>query len=314
MCYLGGMTSAIPARVRRLASARALARESGNYVEADALRDELVELGWQVLDTSEGFELIELPTFERVNLASLKEVWSDPPTKRVSVLVSYEGYPSDLARFILGMGRHHDLAEVEILVVDPDSSDGDVVAEITRDIPSCRAIHLSSDPGWAAIRNACIRAASGDAIVLADLSIEPTGDMLTPLLSSLEKPDVAVTGPIGIVTVDLREWEEAATPTCDAIEGYLMAAKRDLFREAGPLDERFTWYRNADLAFSMQLREVAGGSAIITEIPFKRHEHRGYSRYPDEAERDRQSRRNYNLFLDRWRDAKHLLTGAPSKG
>ena len=47
----------VPARVRELADARAQARADGDYGEADALREQLHELGWEVRDSAEGPEL-----------------------------------------------------------------------------------------------------------------------------------------------------------------------------------------------------------------------------------------------------------------
>jgi cysteinyl-tRNA synthetase len=48
---------AIPARVEELAAARERARQDGDYVEADAVRDQLRELGWEVRDGAQGPEL-----------------------------------------------------------------------------------------------------------------------------------------------------------------------------------------------------------------------------------------------------------------
>jgi len=46
-----------PAKVTRLAEARAEARAAADWARADALRDEIAALGWQVMDTREGSEL-----------------------------------------------------------------------------------------------------------------------------------------------------------------------------------------------------------------------------------------------------------------
>jgi cysteinyl-tRNA synthetase len=47
-----------PAEVRQLAEDRLFARQTGNFDEADRLRDEIESLGWEVQDVSEGFRLI----------------------------------------------------------------------------------------------------------------------------------------------------------------------------------------------------------------------------------------------------------------
>ena len=46
-----------PEEVRRLVAERAEARASGNYEEADRLRDRVRELGWEVMDALEGTTL-----------------------------------------------------------------------------------------------------------------------------------------------------------------------------------------------------------------------------------------------------------------
>ena len=69
-----------------------------------------------------------------------------------------------------------------------------------------------------------------------------------PLEAALADPDVGIAGPFGIVTHDLREFEDAAGPgDCDAIEGYCMAMRRELLTEVGLFDEKFRWYRMADI-------------------------------------------------------------------
>jgi cysteinyl-tRNA synthetase len=50
--------AAAPPEVVKLAEARQRAREAGDYTEADRLRDEIAETGWEVRDVPGGFELI----------------------------------------------------------------------------------------------------------------------------------------------------------------------------------------------------------------------------------------------------------------
>jgi hypothetical protein len=50
-------TLAVPLEVRQLADERQTARQKKDWVKADALRDRITELGWQVLDTPDGPQL-----------------------------------------------------------------------------------------------------------------------------------------------------------------------------------------------------------------------------------------------------------------
>lgn len=303
------------AKVRALAKEREAARIERDFIRADAVRDELASLGWRIRDGADGSQLEPIPRAAPIDPARAPDHLTEPVTRACSVQLVHEGFIEDLARFVRALVSHHDLREVETIVVDPATGDAEAIAELLADVPGASVILLDRDPGWGAARNVAIRASSGAVSVFADLSIEPTGDVLTPLMRAFQDPGVAVAGPIGVVTTDLFTWSEAATGTCDAIEGYLLATRRDLLRDAGLVDERFTWYRNADLALSLQLRDAAaGGAARQVEVPFRKHQHRGYLRFEDDAVRDRMSRRNYNLLLERWRDATHLLTGAPARG
>jgi GT2 family glycosyltransferase len=152
-------------------------------------------------------------------------------------------------------------------------------------------------------------------VVVADGSIEPTGDVLDPLARALEDPAVGVCGPFGISSDDLREFHESdgagSNREVDAIEGYLMALRRDVVRDAGLFDERFRWYRTADIELSFRVRD-GGYRASIVDVPVTKHEHRMWHATP-QAERDRLSKRNYYRFLERFRGREDLLVGRGSE-
>ncbi len=166
--------------------------------------------------------------------------------------------------------------------------------------------------GRAASINIGIRRASAPTIVVLDTSVEPTGDVVTPLVAALEDPTVAVAGGWGLVSGDLRRFREAPAGEVDAVEGYAMAFRRDDAIARGPLDERFRFYRNLDIWWSLVLRdegeERPPRRAVAVELPATRHEHRGWTSLPD-AERDRLSKRNFYRIIDRFGWRRDLLTG-----
>jgi GT2 family glycosyltransferase len=149
-------------------------------------------------------------------------------------------------------------------------------------------------------------------VLVMDGSIEPTGDVFAPLEAALEDPSVGVCGPFGISTEDLREFHESDGPEVDAIEGYMMAFRRDVIRDVGLFDEKFRWYRTADIEYSFRIKD-AGLRALRVDAPVVKHEHRMYHTTP-EAERDRLSKRNYYRFLERFRDRYDLLVRRPTDG
>jgi cysteinyl-tRNA synthetase len=142
-------------------------------------------------------------------------------------------------------------------------------------------------------------------VLIADGSIEPTGDVIRPLEEALEDPGVGVCGPFGIVTHDLRQFDEARTGDVDAIEGYLMALRRETLVEAGFFEEKFRWYRTADIEFSFRVKDL-DRRATIVDVPVTKHDHRMWFETGPE-DRARWSKKNFYRFLDRFRDRWDLL-------
>jgi len=142
-------------------------------------------------------------------------------------------------------------------------------------------------------------------VVIVDGSVEARGDVLGPLAEALTDPAVGITGPFGIVTDDLHEFRESRGPDVDAVEGYLMAFRRELVEQGLRFDEKFKFYRTADIELSFQVKAM-GLRTTVTPVPVTRHEHRMWANTPDD-ERTRLSKRNFYRFLDRWRGRTDLL-------
>jgi cysteinyl-tRNA synthetase len=156
-----------------------------------------------------------------------------------------------------------------------------------------------------------MRRAIAPVIVLLDTSIELIGDLLSPLVRALDDASVAVAGGWGIVSEDLRRFEDALPGDVDAIEGYGLAFRRAELIDRGFLDERFRFYRNLDIWWSLVLRDDGAGrlprrAVRVAEPLGVRHEHRGYTSV-EPAERDRLSKRNFYRILDRFGTRRDLL-------
>ena len=191
-----------------------------------------------------------------------------------SILADLDTWPDDAARFLASLDRYGGGRSVEVLPAHPDG------------------------PGFGAAHNAALAAATGDLVVMVDTSLELTGDLLGDLAGALADPVVAVTGPYGLATADLCDYEERRTGEVAAIQGYCLAARRADLIEAGGIQEGFVWYRNADIDVSLRLRTlreppvrraVAAGAEHCT-----RHTHRAWEATP-EAERGERSRHNMGL-------------------
>jgi hypothetical protein len=78
----------------------------------------------------------------------------------------------------------------------------------------------------------------------------------------------------------------------------------------GGFDEGFTWYRTADIEWSFRVKDARLRCEVVP-VPVTKHAHRMWFE-TDPAIRARWSKRNFNRFLDRWRDRWDLvLSGEP---
>ena len=235
-------------------------------------------------------------------------------------------WPEDLARAIRGLVEHSpDGTQLVVVANDPSEPQAAALAELGATDPGAPGIATevvltSTRLGWAAALNAGIRRAVAPVVILLDTSVSAEGDVVTPLAVALEDPTVAVAGPFGIVSDDLRRFRDAdeGATDVDAIEGYALAFRRDDYVERGPLDEHFAFYRNLDIWWSLVLRDqpedadedAAPRRAVrVTGIPVTRHEHRGWTSLPED-ERDRLSKKNFYRILKRFATRHDLLVSS----
>ncbi|HSL34294.1 MAG TPA: glycosyltransferase [Candidatus Limnocylindrales bacterium] len=307
----------IPETVLDAAHARAAARAERRWDEADRLRDEIEAAGWRIVDRGTDFALSPAapPTVEHAGIvrygssADVPSRLDEPPSDEATVVLVATDWPEDLDRAVGALRR---LApERTSVVVAADAPSEDQEAALA-DVEDAELVRTSDRLGLAAALNAGIRRAAGRIVIVLDTSVEPTGDIVTPLVRALDDPSVAVAGGWGVVSDDLRRFRDAPAGDVDAVEGYAMAFRREDAIARGPLDERFRFYRNLDIWWSLVLRDEGEDGpprrAVAVEIPAVRHEHRGWTSLP-EAERDRLSKRNFYRILDRFGNRRDLAGG-----
>ena len=303
-----------PEDVTRLVAERTKARAEGDYEEADRIRERVRELGWEVMDSPRGTTMRPaLPSQTNASVGyarpeDLASLLDEPPNLDASLVVLAEDHQADLDRLLQGLSSHPPLTSWELIVVanaasfDPEASVAGVDLEIEPSLMS-----TSARLGWADAVNLGLRRTHGGVAVLLDASVEPTGDLVAPLLEAFIDERVGIAGPFGVSSRDLRHFDEAPPGEVDAIEGYCLAVRREVLRDVGLFDAHFHFYRNADLDFSFAAR-AAGWRAVRTEdLPLRVHEHRAWSSLASE-ERDRLSKRNFYRFLKHWGDRRDLLT------
>jgi hypothetical protein len=299
-----------PQDVQVLAAERAERRAAKDFSGADELRDRIARSGWAVIDEPGGWRLepIEIHAADsqprRLRSRDVGSVLDEPATVDVSIHWVVEGWPHDVARAIDSFRANAGRRNVQYIVADVTGEPEDTWGEAVEVVP------LEADTGWGAARNAGLKRSRGRVVVVMDGSVEATGDVLGPLEAALADPTIGVCGPFGIVTTDLREFDPTDGPEADAIEGYCMAFRREILTTAGLFDEKFRWYRTADIEYSFRIKDL-GLRAVVVPAPLERHEHRMWFQTPP-AERAKWSKRNFYRFLDRWRDRYDLtVSGEP---
>jgi hypothetical protein len=292
-----------PQEVVRMAEERAAARAARDFDAADTIRSRIASAGWTVVDEPDGFRLEPIGTepreVRRERPQDVTTLLGREPDVDVSVHWVCEGWPEDIERSIAGFRANEDGRTVQYVVADVTGRPPQAWGE------DVDVVWLEEGTGWGAARNAGLKRTRGRTVLVVDGSVEPTGDVFGPLEAALEDPGVGICGPFGIVTRDLRQFDEATDGEVDAIEGYLMAFRRETLLDAGLFDEKFRWYRTADIEYSFRVKDL-GRRAMVVELPVKKHEHRMWFETAPE-DRARWSKRNFYRFLDRFRDRWDLL-------
>ena len=291
----------VPDEVLRLAEERARLRAESAYQDADRLRQRIRELGFEVLDRPDTFELVPVaaPSPRRLQAAEVEGVLDLPPTADFSVHWLAESWPEDVLRGVASFRKFEGDRAVQHVVVETESTPP------TEWPPELEVLRLAGEPGFGEARNAQLVRSKGAIVIVADGSVEATGDTYGPLREALSERGAGVAGPLGIVSDDLSEFRDAEGPEVDAIESFLMAFRRELLEEGLTFDPRFRFYRNADIDLSFRIKAL-GLRAIRVDLPVRRHEHRSWSA-TSVHERDRLSKRNFYRFLDRFRGRADLL-------
>jgi len=306
--------AALPDAVRVLVDEREELRGRKAYAEADRLRERISTAGFHVRDTRSGPAVVPLlarppKTLEGVRSShDLPSRLEQPDELDATVVLVGRDDIESLRRCADSVLRHAGDHRIELIVIDNGSIDGTAawLDELSRREVRVRPIHSDHNLGIGAARNCGLRAARGRYVVLVDTSIEFTGDVLASLARVLDEPSTGIAGAFGVKSDNLRDFEDAPPPEVDAVEGYLMAIRRDRVRDVGLMDEKFRFYRHLDLDYSFAFRDKGYRNRIVPNLPVRRHPHTDWERTPPD-ERDRLSKRNFYRFLKKYGDREDLL-------
>ena len=324
------VSSTPPDDIEALARERAAARTAGDYARADSLRAQIESSGWRVVDHGTSFRLEPAapPTIEDAGIVrygsagAVPTVLDGPATARFTVLLIADDWPDDTARMLHGLQAHAPVGtHVVIVANDPAPEQAARLVTGSEDLEPVtgsepEVLWTSTRLGRASALNVGLRRARGVVVILADTSVEVTGDAFEPVATALDERSLAVTGGFGLAVPDLRHVAQADDPDVDAIAAGWLAFRRQDIAALGPLDEKFAVDAYLDVWLSLLLRAGRDPArpprrALRLDLPLVRHQRRGPDTIPA-AERDRLAKRSFYRLLDRFRDRADLLSGPPA--
>jgi hypothetical protein len=260
-----------PQEIVDLADARAAARRAFDWETADRLKEEIESAGWRVIDAASLYTLEraappDIDEGSRTRYGSSASVPSrleESPTGVATAVLLAEDDPADLARTIHGLVEHApDGMQLVIVANAPGEAQAAALADLDALEPgspgvATEVVWTSVRLGAAAAWNAGIRRALAPVVVLVAPGTEPRSDIVGAIVAALENDSVGVAGPVGLVTDDLRRYEESDDDATDAhaIAGAAIGFRRADYVARGPLDEHFVVADSLDAWWSLVLRD-----------------------------------------------------------
>ena len=264
------------------------------------------------------------------------EVEGEP---RVSVLIPNSDHSDDLARCLLSLRKKSGWDNLEVLVVDNNSTDPatqDFYSEAKSVYNALQVLYWEGEFNYSAINNFAARSATGEHLLLLNNDVELLSEgFVREMLSYSQRPDVGAVGAMlyypddtvqhaglivgigGTAGVSHKGHQRGdggdmfrlcTTQNVSAVTGAALMVKRSLYEEVGGLDEEAFAVAFNDVDFCLRLREK-GLWNVFT--PFARAYHfesksRGYD---TEGEKKQRFDREAAAFREKW--AGVLETGDP---
>jgi hypothetical protein len=290
----------IPDSVTALAQARMDARAVKDFALADKYRDELLQAGFEVVDVAGGYEL--KPKKPYITLAYPRDIRTIDLEKDVTVGLIVDGYTEDALETVKTIKAHSDCAVVIISIGDA----GSLFEQMDK-----RTYLISVNPGaaWGDCANVFLEKVQSKHVIIMDPSTRFIGDAITPVVQELEKGEYVAVGWRGGLINTEDEWrsvDDKGSGEVDVLFSYFMAFNRLAMIEVGGFNPRALYYRNADIEYSLKIRQ-AGGKLLQTELPLTQERHHGYHDVDPEY-REVQSKKNYDRILDKYRGKSAILS------
>ena len=173
--------------------------------------------------------------------------------------------------------------------------------------PRIEVIEVKQKLGWGNAINHLLSEITTKFVVIMDPSTTFKGDAITAAVKKTNEGFVAVGWRGGLVNVE-DEWrsvEDKGDGEVDVLFSYFMLVDREFAARVGA-NPSAKYYRNADLEFSLAIRE-AGGKLYQLDLPLEQGRHHGYHDV-DPAYREKHSKENYNRILRKFRGKSDILS------
>lgn len=283
-----------------LAQARLDARAVKDFAKADQLRDEIAALGFEVIDIAGGFEFRAKERFP--SYASTRDIKAIKVEGDIAITIIVDGFIADALDAVRTVKANTKTPIVALVIGDP----AELVDEIDLQF---QIVAITENFGWGENTNALLKNLSTKYLVIMDPSTRFLGDAIAPVLTELNKGEFSAVGwRGGLVNTD-DEWrsvDDKGAGEVDVIFSYFLAINCADATNAGGFNNRAIYYRNADIEFSLRLRNV-NGRLLQMELPLEQARHHGY--YDTDPEfREVQSKKNYDRILERFRGKSAILS------
>jgi hypothetical protein len=162
--------------------------------------------------------------------------------------------------------------------------------------------------GWGNVINHFLNSCLEDYLVIMDPSTNFLSDPIPQTVASLQSGFQGVGWKGGLVNLedDWRSTTDKGAGEVDVLFSYYFALDRKFTLAAGGANPSAKYYRNADLELSLAIRG-AGGKLMQIDLPLSQGRHHGYHDV-DPDYRDKNSRKNYQRILERFRGKNEILS------
>ena len=215
----------------------------------------------------------------------------------ITVTAILDGYIDD---FLLSIQSILDHSQAPIYILVNGKQEFQQLTQLAEASPRVTINFVKQKLGWSNAVNLMIDEIQSKYIVLMDPSTRFLANPFPQVITGLASGYIGVGWRGGLVDLE-DEWRSVVDKgpgEVDVLFGYFMVLDREFAKQVGA-NPSAKYYRNADLEFSLALRE-AGGKLLQVELPLIQERHHGYHDVVL-AYREKHSKENYQRLLKRFR-------------